>query len=700
MFDARLPPPGSRAVLLARHSTNMQNPLSSDDQLEVCRKECERNGWEVVAEFKDEAKSGRSVAKRKGYLDMMEMAEAGGVDVICVFALDRLGRDARELHDAKNRLADQNTVIFVAGRGVMNGLTFALYAQMAEEESIRIAERTTRGARAAAARGAHMGDVSYGYKLVQLPSQPGALLAKGRSAPRKLEVDPAQAEIVLRANLDFDAGLSPHKIAEALTREGIPTPEGGPIWHPNTIIGVGRSQTGLLRNPLYVGKRIYGKTTSRREAKTGRVIKRRSNAADMIHYDEPDLRIVPQDVWDRNQERLAKRPPSKLRDRRRPSYLLSGLVNCGVCGGTYAMVAYTMGCTAARLNACSNRRRIDRKVLEAAVLQGLGERLVRPEVLELFIPEYVAELAVADKARVERGRRETSRLAEVEREIQNVLAQVHAGAGGGYARQILSDSLETLGAEKERLERLARQQAPERQDKGAVSVQGMAARLCELVRNLSCALENDHRDGARAREIIRTVISDVTLIPFDEEGVRPDGRGNGPLRAVVTGDISELVDAAMLDRKIMHKRGASDVHDHPTLIFRYYVDVHGVSGRVQASWEDVAAISRLLDDADRPILKREMEQAVAALGEREGQSLDDRTRLALAQLRRDGWARALRVGGTHGWVWADRQINDEEWVRRFAVHEKVSRAHVVVRVVAPEASVVVVGRRESDVSMS
>ena len=104
MFNSPLPPPGSRVLLLARYSDNMQNPLSADDQIAVLREDCARLGWVVVGVFIDRAKSGRSVAKRTGYLDAMAAAEAGGVDAICVFHLDRLGRNARELHDAKNRL--------------------------------------------------------------------------------------------------------------------------------------------------------------------------------------------------------------------------------------------------------------------------------------------------------------------------------------------------------------------------------------------------------------------------------------------------------------------------------------------------------------------------------------------------------------------------------------------------------------------
>lgn len=149
MFDKPLPPPGSRAILLGRFSDSHQNPMSADDQIAVLRADCERHGWVVVGEFQDKAKSGRSVARRTGYLDAMAAAEAGLADVICVFHLDRLGRNARELHHANYRLKDANVVIYTHDKGVMSRMEFSLFAEIAEMESEKIAERTTRGRLAA-----------------------------------------------------------------------------------------------------------------------------------------------------------------------------------------------------------------------------------------------------------------------------------------------------------------------------------------------------------------------------------------------------------------------------------------------------------------------------------------------------------------------------------------------------------------------
>lgn len=705
LFDSPLPPPGSRALLLGRYSDSHQNPLSADDQLAVLRADCERLGWEVVGEFTDKAKSGRSVASRTGYLEMMAAAESGQADVICVVHLDRLGRNSRELHHARNRLKDVDVVIYTHDKGVMGRFEFSIFAELAQIESERIGERTSRGRRAAAARGKIMGDIPYGYRLVDEVDENGNPLLNSRGGHiRRVEKHPVTSMIVLRANLEFDAGMSPHQIAGGLTADNVPTPEGGKVWHPNTIIGVSRYMTGFLRNPMIIGKVIHGKVTTEYDEKSGKTKKKQGNASTWIEQDAPWLRIVPQEVWDRNQERLSKRPASKLRDRRRPSYLLSGLVKCGVCGGAYNQVSVKMGCALHKLNACSNGRRANREDLERVVLEGLTHRLTQPSVLQWFIPEYLRERGSAQAEGQDRHERAVQRLAEVGREIDNLMKQIKVGASG-FAAALINDNLNTLGAERDRLDREVRAGPAKRV--ADLTPDNLVDRVEELLGNLGATLNGPERDASRARDIIRSLISQITITPYDPEGRRPDGRGTGALRVQVEGEVSRLVDRAMLDRKIMHDRGAEDMHDLPIATFRFVVILdRSLSIEQEGLWQDVACIGRLLDDADRPVFYQEMIQAMNDRGRpvdaAEAEVDETRARIALAQLRRDKWARAIRLGGTHGWVWSDRSISDAEWRERYEKSliapepidgVSASGSIGVIRISEPEAGVVLIGPR-------
>ena len=328
-----IPPRESRVIIYARFSSDQQNPLSADQQVEACLKEAERLGWIVVGVYKDEGLTGRSVVKRVGYLQAMADAEADKCDVIMVVALDRLGRHARELHDARNRLGDVETCIYTLDQGVMSRLEFALRAEIAQDESERIARRTSMGQRAAARRGVMLGDIAYGY----MADEQEVLDPETGRMGRRIIKNPRTAPIVLRVNRDYNAGVSPVAIAAALTAEGVPTPEGGAVWHPNTILGSKRSNSGLLRNPIIIGQYIWGKVKSSHDAKTGKNIRIRSSEADQLARPMPWLRIVPDELFFANQAIIGDRSWEMLHRNRHPDYLLSGKMECVHCGGPYTM---------------------------------------------------------------------------------------------------------------------------------------------------------------------------------------------------------------------------------------------------------------------------------------------------------------------------------------------------------------------------
>jgi site-specific DNA recombinase len=699
--QSAMPGPGARAAISARFSDNRQNPLGADDQIKVLREDCERLGWQVVGVYKDEGKSGRSIKKRTGYLDMMASAAAGEIDVICVYHLDRLGRDARELHDARNRLDDCNVVIFTHDRGVMSRFEFAMYAEIAQMESEKIGQRSTRGRLAAAQRGRVMGDIPYGYHLVDKLDQNGEPVLNSRGVPvREVAIDPVTSKHVLRANLDFYGGLSPHQIAVALTKEGVPTPQGGPIWHPNTIVGTSRSMCGLLRNPIIVGQTIHGKFKMERDPRTGEMKKRKADSADMIVHERPDLRIVPQEVWDHNQERLALRPASKLRDRRRPSYPLSGLVKCGVCGGSYVQVSTTMGCSAHRLKACTNSRRVARHDLEQAVFDGLTQRLRAPEIIAWFIPEYIAERGPAITESSERRALAVQKLAVINDEINSIREQLRLQPGPN-ARKMFNDELEVLVGDQQRFRReVAR---PPVVTATELNTDFIIQRLNALLLDLGGALNGDERDAARAKEIVRSLITKVTIAPYDGRDGRPDGKGSKGVRVDIEGEVSRLVDRATLERKIMQGRGAGDIHDLRVATFQFYVDLYRPETPEEEQLRrDVGLIGRMLDDADWPILFQEMIDALNDRGrmpdEAEREVDETRARIALAQYKRGKWVRAVRLSNTHGWVWTDRQMTDLEWRDRYERRSEFTPPIGIIRLSAPEAAVVQIRPGKKDPS--
>lgn len=105
-------------------------------------------GDDFDKEFKDEGVSGAiKAADRPGFSELLHYARAG--DVIHVYAVDRLGRDALDVQATVRDLLDRGieVEIFRLGRiapGV-GELVLAVLAQVADMERKRIAERTAAG---------------------------------------------------------------------------------------------------------------------------------------------------------------------------------------------------------------------------------------------------------------------------------------------------------------------------------------------------------------------------------------------------------------------------------------------------------------------------------------------------------------------------------------------------------------------------
>ncbi len=96
----------------------------------------------------------------------------------------------------------------------------------------------------------------------------------------------------------------------------------------------------------------------------------------------PELRIVDDELWQAVKHRQgeitvqyatvieATQSANRLNGAHRPRYLLSGLLECGVCGGPYAMRGQDRCSNHLMTGTCSNGRGIRRSVIEERVLSG------------------------------------------------------------------------------------------------------------------------------------------------------------------------------------------------------------------------------------------------------------------------------------------------------------------------------------------
>jgi hypothetical protein len=255
-------------------------------------------------------------------------------------------------------------------------------------------------------------------------------------------INPQEAEVVRSILQAYVDGESPRSIAKALNRKGIAGPSGG-TWGPSAINGNATRETGILNNELYVGKLVWNRLKFMKNPETSRRQSRLNPREAWIIKDVPELRIVPQELWDAVKARQAQMARDTRPDRRkaefwkhqRPRYLLSGLMKCGVCGANYTKYgASRFACAGARDRAtCTNGITVRGDDVENAILDGLKSRLMEPALFEEFAREFIAEV---NKSRSEASSIKATMRRELERIDRQTKRLVDVILEGGDAKAI------------------------------------------------------------------------------------------------------------------------------------------------------------------------------------------------------------------------------------------------------------------------
>ncbi len=80
-----------RVAVYARYSSDLQKATSIEDQIDMARRFCSEQGFEIVRIFTDEEQTGRNT-RREGFKALRASVEAREVDLDVVEAIDRLTR--------------------------------------------------------------------------------------------------------------------------------------------------------------------------------------------------------------------------------------------------------------------------------------------------------------------------------------------------------------------------------------------------------------------------------------------------------------------------------------------------------------------------------------------------------------------------------------------------------------------------------
>jgi len=267
-----------RAALYARYSTDLQRPTSIEDQVRLARARADSANMEVVAVHSDEGVSGSvPIEQRPGGRALMADAAALRFDVLILEALDRFSRNLVDQERVVRRLEfDGIRIIGVVdgydsaheGREMMRAVRGSFNEQLLRD----IAKKTHRGLRGQIARGYHAGGLSFGYRSVI-----AGLDAKGEPVGHRLEIEPAEADVVRWLFARYAEGLSCQRLVADLNGRHVPAPRGG-TWAVSALYGSPNKGSGILNNKLYIGCYVWNRSKWTKDPLVSQILAERSRS--------------------------------------------------------------------------------------------------------------------------------------------------------------------------------------------------------------------------------------------------------------------------------------------------------------------------------------------------------------------------------------------------------------------------------------
>jgi site-specific DNA recombinase len=451
-----------RVANYVRVSTEEQAKFgfSLDEQRRTLQQHADRQGWEVIEEVSDPGDSGAD-PDRPGLLRILELAEAGRVDLVLSWKRDRLFRDIYFRRNFEQDLAEYG-VRTVSLNDTGSRVGDKIIDVLGEEEREQIKDRTRAGKLGKARRGLMPGgnQVHFGFRFA------------GDTAER-YEVDPAKMALVARIfHMVGVEGRSLTAIKSAFEAEHIPTPRGARWWNISTIKRLADNDVYLSRpyeevaalvSPEVAGRLDpaerygvywYGRVHMRRNY--GRYARRKftieqNDSKEWVAIPVPDSGIPPEWV---EAARRAIKDNVQWRPNTHPAVRLRGRIRCA-CG--YSMTNLENG--GRRYYVCSQHRKRGR--CEHVRFHRLFETEERVERFVLRLIQNPDELRekVEERAECERrALRNTGREIRRIRQRLDKLAVMEDGYSEQQAEGLISmdrlrEKLAGLAGERAELER-------------------------------------------------------------------------------------------------------------------------------------------------------------------------------------------------------------------------------------------------------
>ena len=280
-----------KAVIYARYSSDSQREESIEGQIRECTAFAEKNGITILRHYIDRAFSAKT-DNRPEFQNMIKNSGKRLFDMVIVWKLDRFARNRYDSARYKATLKKNGVKVVSATEVISDGAEGIILESVlegyAEYYSADLSEKVVRGMTENALKSKYNGGtLPIGYMI---------------DSEQYFQLDPLTAPFVLEAFKQYAEGATMTEIRDYLNEQGVKNTRGQPLTY--------NSVQHLLNNRRYIGEYTY---------------------RDIVVPDGIPA-IVPQDLFERVQERLAKNKKAPARHKAEEDYLLTTKLFCGYCG--------------------------------------------------------------------------------------------------------------------------------------------------------------------------------------------------------------------------------------------------------------------------------------------------------------------------------------------------------------------------------
>lgn len=300
-----------KAAIYIRVSTDLQvkEGNSIEAQKEKLIHYAKAKELSVTKLYIDEGVSGATIDDRKELIQLLEDAKNKVFEAVLVYKLDRLGRNARDLLDIKNRFKDLNINLISLSENIdtttpTGNAMYGMISVFAELEKDTITGRMQMGREQKVRKGikSKTGKILYGYDYVD-----GQYIKNEQ-----------QAAIVQLIYKKIIAGKSIRGIAKYLTEHKISRTHNNTYWSPSAV-------RRLILNPTYKGftfASLFQHANNKYWDFDNAIIEKANNV-------EP---IIDEDTYELANTIVASRKGNNTRKYAKSDFYFADVAYCADCG--------------------------------------------------------------------------------------------------------------------------------------------------------------------------------------------------------------------------------------------------------------------------------------------------------------------------------------------------------------------------------